>query len=290
MRFVSIAALLACSCLTPRSIMLGQMASPVGKGAAEIGVGAGVGYSQQTAPVVNTMLPNGDVQQNQQSSHGFALPGVEGNVLYGLTERLGFNAHLSSAGVQPGLKITVNSPRDRAHFAFLPEFGVGYASYAQSTFVTGTNGLTMETAPSSVNMFTFMLGLRAIFSHQSGIYAGVGYDLILTRSYATSTIGMGNSVTPTSSTTTTLEHQITVNLGFSVNVGWFRIRPEIAVGIQPSINNSYSTGGTTSGGSGGYGFVILPGFVLAAATPPAKQTEEEEEQKPAEENTNESTE
>jgi hypothetical protein len=289
MRFVSIVALLVCGCLTPRSVMLGQMASPVGKGAAEIGVGAGVGYSQQTAPSMNTTLPNGDLQQNQQSSHALALPGVEGNVLYGLSERVGFNAHLSSAGLQPGLKITVNSPRDRAHFALLPEFGAGYASYAQSTFVTGTNGLTMETAPSSINMFTFMIGLRALVSHQSGFYAGVGYDLIVTRSYQTSTLGAGNSVTPTSSTTTSIEHQITVNLGFSVNVGWFRIRPEIAVGIQPSINTSYSSGGTQSGGYGGYGFVILPGFVLAAATPPAKQSEEEEE-KPAEENTNESTE
>lgn len=258
--------------------MLGQMAAPIGKGSAEIGVGAGVGYSSQVAPPTTSTLPNGvDTQQNQQVSHGFALPGIEGNAHFGLTDKVGFNAHFSSAGVQPGVKITLNHPRDRAHFALMPQFAVGYASYGQSVFVTGADGIQHETMPMVVTSFTFMLGLRAIVSHKSGFYASAGYDLILTRSATSSTEGMGNSVTPTSSLTTSVQHQIAVNVGFTVEVGWLRIRPEIAVGILPAISTSFYMNGNTASGYGGYGFVILPGFTLAAATPRAARDEGAEE-------------
>jgi hypothetical protein len=290
MRWLSVAGIVACGCMTPRSIMLGEMAAPLGKGVQEIAVGAGVGYAQQVAPAFNTPLPNGmDVQQNQQISHAFALPGVEGNAQFGLGDHLALNAHLSSAGLQPGLKITVNGPRDRAHFALLPSFALGYASYGQSTNVTGPDGVLHSTAPSGTTSFTFMLGLKAIVSVRGGFYAGVGYDLILTRSVTTGQTGSGNSTTDFSNLTTSIQHQLTLNVGFTVEVGFLRIRPEIALGIIPAISQSFTQNDMTTGGSGGYGWVIMPGFVIAAATPkPARDEDEpEREEKNDEERTNE---
>jgi hypothetical protein len=208
-------------------------------------------------------------------SHGFALPGVEGNAHFGLTDKVGFNAHFSSAGVQPGVKFTVNNPRDRAHFALMPQFAVGYASYGQSTFVTGPDGIQHEMMPTAVTSFTFMIGLKAIVSHRSGFYAGAGYDLILTRS--ATTVGASQTMAPMSSLSTSAQHQITVNVGFTVEVGWLRIRPELAIGILPAISTSFSMGGNEQSGYGGYGFVVLPGFTLAAATPKATRDEGNEE-------------
>jgi hypothetical protein len=267
---LTLTALLGGGCLTPRSIMVGQMAAPIGKGAAEIGLGAGVGYAAQSGPIIQN--PGGG--STQQLTKGFGLPTFEGNAHFGFGDHLGLNMHVSSAGIQPGVKITVNKSQV-AHFALMPQAAIGYASFGQANYVAGTDGVQMETTPTWTTAFTFMIGLRVMVSHRSGFYASVGYDFIATRS--TTNVGASMTSSPTSTLNTSLQHQLAVNVGFTVAVNWLRIRPEIAVGILPAISSSTHSGGVDTSGYGGYGFVILPGFSLVAVTPKVTKDEGAEE-------------
>jgi hypothetical protein len=74
--------------------------------------------------------------------------------------------------------------------------------------------------------------------------------------------------TPFQELTQTQQHQLTVNLGWSVKVGWIRIRPEIAIGIIPAVSQTFTgADGTSTSTGGGNAFIILPGFSLVAVTP-----------------------
>ncbi len=270
MRLLPVVLLSASACLTPRSMMLGQMAGPVGRGAAEVGVAAGIGYAQQATP---TPGASNDVR----GARTWTIPAVEGNAQFGLNDHLGINAHFSSAGIQPGLKITFNKSR-RAHFALMPQVAVGYAHVRQAVYSTSSTGVTTESDPHAYSMFTFMFGLRAMISHASGFYCGFGGDFIATRFIDSPVIS--NRVTSTINNT--LQVAIAANVGFSINIGWVRIRPEIAFAIQPWVQSGANVDDLPGAqGNGGFGWALMPGFSLVAATPSVTRDEgaEEDERK-----------
>ncbi|MBL8955836.1 MAG: hypothetical protein JNK82_33995, partial [Myxococcaceae bacterium] len=252
---IVVVALTSAACLTPRSMMLGQMAGPIGKGAAEIGVATGIGYSQQATTVPGTT-------NNTTGARVWTIPAVEGNAHFGLNDHVGINAHFSPAGVQPGLKITVNKSR-RAHFAIMPQLAMGYVHVRSAAYATGNTGSTNESDATSTSMFTFMAGLRLMVSHVSGFYCGVGGDFIATRAISTPTV---NNALP-STINNTLQLAIAANVGFSISLGWVRIRPEIAFAVQPWLQSGRNFEDTALSGSGGFGWALLPGFSLVAATP-----------------------
>ena len=256
-----IASILASTaCLTPRSMMLGQMAGPLGRGAAEIGVTTGIGYSQQTTTTPGTT--------NQATgARVWTVPAVEGNAQFGLNDHVGINAHFSSAGLQPGLKITVNRPNAAAHFAIMPQLAIGYAHVRSALYSSDQTGTQVEVSPATDSMLTFMGGLRLMVSHKVGFFAGVGADFIATRYNRTRIVGMGNASTPTSDVSNTLQLAIAVNVGFSISVGWLRIRPEIGFAVQPWLQSGANNEMTSLSGTGGFGWALLPGFSLVAATP-----------------------
>ena len=149
----------------------------------------------------------------------------------------------------------------------MPSVALGYASYGQSTFLAGEDGVQRETVPGTRTIFTLMAGLKFLVSHHSGFYAGVGYDFIYTRSATVSTAGTGSAAVETQSLDTTGQHQIAINIGFSFHVGWLRFRPEIAFAAQPSITTGHADKDNSYGAYGGYGFVIMPLLSVAAETP-----------------------
>jgi hypothetical protein len=276
MRPVLLAVLAAASgCLTPRSLMVGQMASATGEGGVEVGASAGVGYALQAQPPVLSPLANGDTLISQEVRSTFLLPAVEGNAHIGLTERLGFNAHFSSAGIQPGLKVTLNRSR-RANVALMPQIALGYGAFRQASYVSGPNGVQMEAAPTATTLLTFMAGLKLFISHHGGFYTALGYDFILTRSVTTVTTGLPGQETTNATLSTSMQHAGTFNVGFSFAAGWLRVRPEVAVAIIPLLSTGLDDGNRRTFASGGWGFAILPGLSLVAVTPRAAREPQEE--------------
>lgn len=272
-----LALVLGASCLTPRSITLGTMAAPLGKGSTEVGVFGGVGYVSQVDPPVTTKDPTtGDTYSTQTSGRGFALPGAEANVQYGLTDRLAFNVHASSAGLQPGLKWTLNRSKI-FNVALLPAVGFGYASFGGATLAAGTDGLQREVEPHSTTSFTFLGGFKVLVSHRSGFYAGVGYDLVFNRSLTSGTLGTGNVTDQYLAVTVTVMHQVMAALGIDIALGQVHLRPEVAFGVVPLFSSTWYTKTGTSetnlAASGGYAFTVMPGFSLAVASPPRPRAE-----------------
>ena len=197
------AALALCGCLTPRSAVLGQTAAPVGPGATEVGLASGFGYQSQAAPPFLTKDPTGTKDYYAQTlARGFSLPAFEANAQMGVTEMVAVNLHASSAGIQPGAKITLN--RGFGQVALLPEVAFGYGSSASSTFLTGQDGRQNESSPTATTNLNFLGGLKVIASHRMGLYGGLGYDLQLSNSVTTGTSGVGNATQATESGTSSV--------------------------------------------------------------------------------------
>ena len=66
-------------CVTQRSLGVGQMASAVGKGAADLNVFTGVMYQQQSAPATMSTDIQGDPVSNTVNSKGLSIPWFEAN-------------------------------------------------------------------------------------------------------------------------------------------------------------------------------------------------------------------
>lgn len=269
----------ASACLTPRSFALQQMAAPIGRGATEVSVFGGVGYAAQTNPPVGATQGSEPVT-NQVQNRAFALPGAEANIQQGLSQHLALNVHASSAGIQPGLKITVNRSKT-AHFAIMPAIALGYASFGSSTYQSRVDGRLTEVSPMSTTSFSFLGGFKMLVSHRSGAYGGVGYDLMLHRMLTQS--APSTAVDRTDTLSLTVSHQISLAVGFDIALGRVHLRPEIAAAVYPGISQSFSTRvGSTSAElavSGGFGWALMPGLGIAVATE-AKPDEVEESVKP----------
>lgn len=235
----------------------------------------GVGYAVQTNPPVPGTEGSEPVT-NQVQNRGFALPGAEANVQQGFNEHIALNLHASSAGIQPGVKITVNKSRI-AHFALLPAIALGYSSFGGSTFQSRADGRLIEANPTSTTSFSLMAGLKMLVSHRSGVYGGVGYDLMLHR--VLTTTAPSSTVDRTELTTVTIAHQISIAIGFDVALGRVHLRPEIAAAIYPGISQTFNTrvGAINNdvGVTGGFGWAILPGLGIAVASDPVAEVAEE---------------
>lgn len=270
---------LSMGCVTPRSMTLGMMAAPLGRGT-EVGVFSGIGYSAQTGPVVSSTNQSGDSVNTQTQSRAFTLPAFEANVQKGFSDRFALNIHVSPAGVQPGLKWTVNKSRI-AHFAILPAVAFGYGSVGSSDYVAQQSGALSEVNPRATTSFTFLAGLKLLVSHRSGFYAGVGYDFVFNRSNSSS--APSATVDRTDLITQTGTHQIMAAVGFSIALGLVSLRPEISFAVNPTLSQTISSrvGPNSTGDqtlTGGFAWAILPGFSIAVRTPPEKVEPEEDEE------------
>lgn len=286
MRISALCALaLMSGCIVPRSMITGQMAAPVGRGATDVGVFTGVQYGSQTNPGFVGQDAIGDPITTAQRSSGFSLPAFEANLQYGFNDHVGLNVHASSAGIQPGVKLTVNKSKV-AHFALLPQVAFGYGSTGSTSLVSGADGVQREQSPSSSTSFTFLGGLKLLvsakFNKTAAFFAGAGYDFIFNRNFNAALLGSG-SVTDSSSTiNSTIGHQISVSVGFDIALGWVHLRPEVAFGVYPGISQSKTVNNppdsTTVAATGGFGWAIFPGFTLSVQSPQRELTAEEEEE------------
>lgn len=267
-------------CVTPRSMTLGMMAAPVGRGGTEVGVFTGVGYGVQTGPIVTTTNPATMEQTNTQTQNRvFSIPAFEANVQKGFNDHFALNVHVSPAGVQPGLKWTVNRSRV-AHFAILPAIAFGYGSVGTSDFVAQSTGAQTEVNPRATTSFTFLGGLKLLVSHESGFYAGAGYDFVFNRSNSSSAPSTTSDRAETITQTAT--HQIMAAVGFSIRLGLVSLRPEIAFAVNPALSQTISSrlGANSTGEqqlNGGFAWAILPGFSIAVGTPVVKGGDDDEE-------------
>ncbi len=264
-----IVATAAAGCLTPRSLVLGQTAAPVGAGAVEAGLATGFAYQSQQAPGALTTDSTGTKDLfGQDLSRGFSLPAFEANLQVGVSDRVAVNLHASPAGLQPGAKITLN--RGFGQVALLPEVGVGYGSSATSTFFTGKDGRQTEANPTATTFFGFLAGLKLVASHRMGLYGGLGYDVQLTNSVTTGTTGTGGATSATLASAGTVQHNITGAIGFDWAFGQVHLRPELAAAVTPAIAVHTVTSAGTSDNSGGLGFLILPTLTVAVASDPRR--------------------
>jgi len=269
-------------CLTPRSMALGQTAAPVGKGAAEVGVYTGVFYGSQVQPPTSRTDPvTMDSFTDQVQYRGFSLPAAEANLQFGLDDSFALNVHLSPAGLQPGVKWTVNKSRV-FHVAFLPSVGVGYSSFADDTFTADASGRQTQHDPGYTTAFTFTTGLKTLVSHvSSGFFAGVGYDLLFNRSFSPRIQSVAGGVVELSTTVQTVQHQITASVGMDIALGMVHLRPEIAFALAPmtsrSIVTRQDTNQTEFSSSGGFTWAIFPGFSLAVASEGRRDAREDDD-------------
>lgn len=278
---------LASGCIVPRSMTIGQLASPVGRGATDISVFTGVQYASQVNPQFTQDSVDGPIK-NEQRSAGLTAPNFEANLSYGFSDHISLNVHGSSAGLQPGVKFTLNKSKV-AHVAIMPQVAFGYASLGQSNFVAPTqeNVLT-ERNPSSGTSFTFLGGLKVLFSHRSGFYMGVGYDFLFNRNFNRAVVGGTNTQDTIDVINSTTGHQVSASVGLDIPLGWVRLRPEIAFAVMPGIaqdvtRNVPGSAPVSSGATGGFGWAIFPGFSIGIVTPKRELTADEEEEEAAKE-------
>lgn len=277
-------ALLTSGCIVPRSMILGQMAAPVGRGVTDATVFAGVQYAEQTNPRYEGRNDIDDPIATEEKTTGFSAPNFEANVQHGFNENVAFNVHASSAGIQPGLKWTVNRSKI-AHFALMPQVAFGYASTGTAVNTYGNDGVQIAGQPTTRTSFTFLGGLRAFASHNSGFYGGVGYDFIFNRNFSKTRVGDSNASVEQDTIFSTTGHQISVNVGFDIAIGFVHIRPEIAVAFYPGIGQSRTintaSDSVTQSATGGFGWAIFPGFSIGVQSPRRELTQDEEEEEAA---------
>lgn len=223
-RWVLIAATLAAAtgCITPRSVMLGQTANTVGAGNAEVALAMGGSFARMT--------PAGAGTSTNASSTLFTVPEFEGNVAFGLGEALDLNVHLSTAGIQPGVKLLLATGEWK--LAILPEFAFLYA---------GSN------SGSNASSRNIMLGLKGLASHTSGLYGGLGYDLRLFERGATSGAGASE----------TMSHFANLAVGYELKMGTVSVRPELAVAFAPVFSLAENAEGI------GTELIVLPNVTIA---------------------------
>jgi hypothetical protein len=198
--------LLTAACL-PHSAAVGQTAAPVAMGGAEVGMSLGVAQSRMTVYEESGEFEPPSEDRTVQTQ----LPAVESNFLYGLREDLGLNLHASSAGIQPGLKLTLVRGPD-VHLAILPAFGVGVFSMKDPDSTTGE----------SFDSITWMAGGRVLVSSVAGAYGAAGYD------FQRTTLDDPDNGEESGHFDF---HRLTGAIGYDIGVGdgRLRIRPELAI-------------------------------------------------------------
>lgn len=196
-----------CGAILPRMGVIGQPASRLGSGNAEVGASIGLQYS----------VPGGQGTATALSS-SLIFPQLEGNVRYGVSDLLDVNLHLGPEGCRSGVK--VGATIGELDIAALPAVGLGVFQASSS----GTSSTYLEVG----------VGLQLLVSHSSGGHAAFGYEF----QYA-------SAANPPSPMLTTTAHTLMLAFGWGFAVGELRIRPELAgmltAGIKYS-GNAFLTG------------------------------------------------
>lgn len=240
--FIVVLGTVLAGCLQHRASVLGRTAlSGIGPKAIEASVSTGLLYSKSTDPAQVNGSRDVHYAQNTQ------FPAFEGNMAFGFSEKFGLNLHMSSAGIQPGLKILLL--RRWISIAIQPEFSFLYWSYADKTDVT-KDGYTNTTTTYDIDAFGVTFGTKVIASTKLGIYGGIGYDFqFLTYS------GEG------SQDSSALQHILSFGVGYEISIGMLRLRPELSITVTPSITME-SEKGTSNGG---WSLTIMPNVTVAVA-------------------------
>jgi hypothetical protein len=266
-----LSALLLSGCITvPRSAVLGMTAAPLGAGRTEVGLSGGLGILSESEPPQTTNFLI--FTQTDWTTRGGVSPLAEANVHHGLNDWLGLNLHVSQAGVQPGLKVTL---LERAvTLGVMPELGFGLlgGNTGQTTFQGSTR---TDAAPVSELRWAFNAGGRFLLSHPgSGVYGGVGYQLQLAGVARSQRSGAEELLSQ--STTHTL-HNVQEAFGWEVTRGSLRVRPELAAVITPDWTVRERSGNTELGRGGGSGFLILPNVTFSMVSERLRTVEDEDE-------------
>ncbi len=228
---LALVAAVAAGCVTPRSVGLGQTAQVMGAGGAAVGTSA--------ALLVELNRASGGSGTNSTT---VAFPSVEANGALGLTDSLDLNVHLSSAGLQPGVKIAL----------LTGAFKVSVLPQVALLIVSANNSNTAGASSSQLNV-GILAGLRFLVSHETGLFGGLAYDF----QYGTISLA-GVTGGGTSSSTSVMAHNLTFNVGYDLKFGRFHLQPELAFVVTPT----YSAGSGASTSSAGPVFAFLPAVTL----------------------------
>jgi hypothetical protein len=227
----------------PRSGAFGQTAEALPPGEAEVGVSAGLFYeSQSTGAATGVATPFG-------TSTAFNVVAAEADVAHALAEGIALNVHASAAGLQPGLRIALL--QGDVAVAVQPEVAVGFS-------VTGTQG--GSSGDSQNTLLVLLAGLKLLASTEAGLYGGVGYG------FQFSQLVTGSGADARSSRTDA--HNLSFALGFDLNLGALRLRPEIAAMVSPAGSFAVfdSAGAVTGTASIAPAWFFFPNVTLAVRT------------------------
>jgi hypothetical protein len=261
-------------CITvPRSAGLGMTASPLGAGRTEVGLSSGLAILSESEPPSTTNFLI--FTQTDWTTRAGASPLAEANVHHGLNDWLGLNLHVSQAGVQPGLKVTL---LERAvTLGLMPEVGFGLLGGSTGQTVFQGSSRT-DTPPVSELRWAFNAGGRFLLSHPgSGVYGGVGYQLQLAGVMRSQRQGAEELM---SSATSHTLHNVQAAFGWEVTYGSVRVRPELAAVITPDWTVRERNGTTELGRGGGNGFLLFPNVTFALVSERARTLDEDEDEAP----------
>lgn len=249
---VAVVFAVSAGCIVPRSAGYGFTANPVGAGGADVGLAMGLVYQQESS--TQTVAGTSSTSTSRQTQ----FPTFEANAQLGLSDQLAVNLHASQVGLQPGVKITVL--RDPVTVSVVPQLGGGFITRGSTTNTT-IGGSTTTSEGNGTTSFTFLGGVRALVSHPSGAYGGLGYDFQYI-SQATRTAVSGNT-----STAFQQAHNLGAAVGYELRVGSLALRPELAVVFTPVAKNQSNDGNTTSDQPDSGGLLFFPNLTVAAVAP-----------------------
>ncbi len=284
---VFVVALASFGCLAPRSMLLMGTAAPLGTGVLDLSVGTGVGIgSQLNPPGPTTTNTQGEPETPQQRAVGLALPYAEANLHYGVNRRIGLNFHLSPAGIQPGAKFTLTRSKV-VFFSIMPSLAFGYGSAQVTNTITGQDGRAVPTVDTTSTNFSFLTGLKFIFSHVSGFFLAAGVDYQFQRWFT----GIPGTMTTDLFRSTVSMHSanFAFNTGLEFGVGeqkLIRLRPELAFSVAPFAGFELSQIGSNTNNiprANGLSWAIVPALSISIVTPRSKEVEEAEAQAEQEE-------
>ena len=261
-------------CITvPRTAVLGMTAAPLGAGRTEVGLSGGLGILSESEPPTTTNFLI--FTQTDWVTRSGASPLAEANVHHGLNDWLGLNLHVSQAGVQPGLKVTL---LERVvTLGLMPEVGLGlFGGNRGQTVFQGSS--RTEAAPVSELYWAFNAGGRLLLSHPaSGVYGGVGYQLQMAG--VAKSQRSGAEELASTSTSNTL-HNVQAAFGWEVTYGSLRVRPELAAVITPDWTIRERTGNSELGRGGGNGFLLFPNVTFAIVSERMRTLDDDEDEGP----------
>jgi hypothetical protein len=227
---------LALDCAFPRGGLQMQTADRLGSGNAEVGLGAGLAYTGASQSA-------GGFTAN---SNTLQFPLMEANARIGLSDMFDVNVHLGAGGLEPGFKIGFTA--GPLELAAMPSIGVGVYRTSSSSGAT-SSGYTVVNVQG---------GLHLMASLQMGGYFGVGYWFQYAN-YSSDGTGVGG----TTGNSNITGHNLGFNLGWNLELGALRVRPE--VGFLLLLGAQQSSSGISQ--SSPVQFTFMPAVTIAAGTP-----------------------